>query len=108
MSAVLFAAQRLSAVVLLFSASAHIVTILYAVRGGLTAGEVLDRTRGNVWLFALYAIFVVAVSVHAPIGLRSVMREWTRLRGRSLDFAALGIALLLLVLGLRAVLAVYR
>jgi fumarate reductase subunit C len=77
------------------------------VRGGLTAGEVLARTRDNHWFFAFYVLFVLAVAVHAPIGLRNVLREWTRWQGRSLDAALALFALLLLILGFRAAVAVY-
>jgi fumarate reductase subunit C len=59
-------------------------------------------------VFALfYGLFVVAVAIHAPIGLRNVLREWTPWRGRSLDGALALLSLLLLLLGLRAVIAVY-
>ena len=77
MTAILFIAQRASAAVLAFAVTVHLATILYAVRGGLTAGEVLARTRDNHWFFAFYVLFVIAVAVHAPIGLRNVLREWT-------------------------------
>ena len=78
MTAILFIAQRASAAMLAFAVTVHLATILYAVRGGLTAGEVLARTRDNHWFFAFYVLFVLAVAVHAPIGLRNVLREWTR------------------------------
>ena len=107
MTAWLFIAQRVSAMVLAFAVTVHLATILYAVRGGLTAGEVLARTRGNGWFLAFYLLFVIAVAVHAPIGLRNVVREWTAWRGRSLDIALLLLLLLLLLLGLRAAFAVY-
>ena len=107
MTAVLFVAQRVSAAVLAFAVTVHLITILYAVRGGLTAGEVLERTRDNHWFFAFYVVFVLAVAVHAPIGLRKVLREWTRWHGRSLDVALALFSVLLLVLGIRAALAVY-
>ena len=71
------------------------------------AGEVLARTRDNHWFFAFYVLFVLAVAVHAPIGLRNVLREWTRWHGRSLDVALALFAALLLILGVRAALAVY-
>jgi fumarate reductase subunit C len=106
-TAILFLAQRASAAVLAFAVTIHLATIIYAVRGGLTAGEVLGRTRGNVWFLALYAVFVIAVSIHAPIGLRNVLREWTRWRGPSLDVALAIVAAALLALGLRAAFAVY-
>ena len=64
--------------VLAFAVVVHLATIIYAVRGGLTAAEVLGRTRGNGWFLAFYALFVVAVAVHAPIGVRNILREWTR------------------------------
>jgi fumarate reductase subunit C len=107
MTAALFLAQRVSAMVLAFAVSVHLVTILYAVRGGLTAGEILTRTRENGWFLAFYLVFVAAVAVHAPIGLRNVLREWTSWRGRSLDIVLAAFALLLLGLGLRAAFAVY-
>jgi fumarate reductase subunit C len=52
-------------------------------------------------------VFVVAVAIHAPIGLRNVLREWTAWRGRTLDLALALFAVLLLILGLRAVFAVF-
>ena len=107
MTAVLFLAQRASAMVLAFFVTVHLATIIYAVRGGLSAGEVLARTRENHWFFAFYMLFVLAVSVHAPIGLRNVLREWTSWRGRSLDVVLALFALVLLVMGARAAIAVY-
>ena len=105
-NAMLFLAQRASAGVLAFAVVVHLATIIYAVRGGLTAAEVLGRTRGNGWFLAFYALFVVAVAVHAPIGLRNILREWTRARRRRRS-GACAFALLLLSLGMRAVVAVY-
>ena len=107
MSAALFVAQRLSAVVLALAVVVHLGTILYAVRGGLTAGDILGRTQGNVWFLTFYATFVLAVAVHAPIGLRNVLREWTRWRGATLDLVMIGFSLVLLALGLRAAIAVF-
>jgi fumarate reductase subunit C len=107
MTAIMFIAQRLSAMVLAFAVTVHLATILYAMRGGLTAGDVLARTRDNGWFLAFYIVFVVAVAIHAPIGLRNVLREWTQWRGRSLDIVLALFMLLLLGLGLRAAFAVY-
>lgn len=107
MSAMLFAAQRLSAFVLAAAVAVHLGTILYAVRGGLTAADILARTHGNVAFLLFYSVFVIAVAVHAPIGLRSILREWAKLGGRSLDVALALFALLLLALGFRAAFAVF-
>ncbi|MCJ2037624.1 succinate dehydrogenase [Methylobacterium sp. E-041] len=107
MSPLLYVAQRGTAMILAVAVTVHLGTILYAVRGGLTAGEILGRTQGNLAFLLFYGLFVVAAAIHAPIGLRSILREWTRWRGRSLDGAMLAVSALLLVLGLRAALAVY-
>lgn len=107
MTVALFIAQRVSAAVLAFAVATHLATILYAVRGGLTAEDILSRTRENVWFLAFYIVFVVAIAIHAPIGLRNILREWTPWRGRSLDIALGIFAGILLLLGLRAALAVY-
>lgn len=107
MNAALFIAQRATAVVLAFAVTVHLATIMYAVRGGLTAAEILARTRHNGWFLALYAVFVIAVAIHAPIGLRNIVREWTAWRGRSLDVLLAAFCLVLVTLGLTATLALY-
>ena len=104
--ATLFVLQRLSAKVLAPLVIVHLALILYAVHGGLSAGEILGRTQGSVAWGAFYTLFVVAVAIHAPIGVRNILREWTRWRGRSLDVASVVLATALLALGLRAVAAV--
>lgn len=103
----LFAAQRITAFILAAAVAIHLVTILLAIRGGLNAGEILARTRGNIPFMVFYVTFVVAVAIHAPIGLRNVLREWTPWRGRTLDIALFLFAFLLFALGFRAVYAVY-
>lgn len=102
----LFVLQRASALLLAPLVIVHLGMILYAVRGGLTAGEILSRTQGSIGWGAFYGLFVLAASLHAPIGVRNVLREWTAWRGRSLDTAMLILALALAATGLRAVWAV--
>ena len=103
----LWIAQRASAAVLALCVTVHLVTIIYAVRGGLTAAEILGRTRGNTGWLVFYSVFVLAVAVHAPIGLRPVVTEWLGWRGRSRAWAALLFGGLLAWMGMRAVLAVF-
>lgn len=102
----LFALQRLSALVMIPLVIVHVVVILYAVRGGLTAGEILARTQGSVVWALFYGTFVLAAAVHAPIGVRTIMREWTPMPRRLIDGLMIGFAILLVGLGLRAVIAV--
>ena len=85
----------------------HLCTIIYAVRGGLTGAEILDRTRGNVAWLGFYALFVLAVSVHAPIGLRAILSEWFAWRGASRDWMLAAFAVVLAVTGMRAVFGVF-
>ena len=85
----------------------HLATIVYAVQGGLSAAEILGRTRGSLGWLAFYSAFVLAASVHAPIGLRAVFIEWLGWRGRSRDAVLLALAALLAWMGMRAVLAVF-
>jgi fumarate reductase subunit C len=103
----LWLAQRASAAVLALCVLVHIVVMVYAVRGGLSAAEILGRTRGNAGWAAFYALFVLAVAVHAPIGLRAVAAEWLGWRGRSAALCLHLFGFLLLALGLRAVWAVF-
>lgn len=103
----LWGAQRASAVVLAVCVAVHLVTIIYAVRNGLGAAEILGRTRGSLAWAGFYALFVAAVAVHAPIGLRDVLSETFNWRGTGLEITVLVIAIALALLGFRAVYAVF-
>lgn len=105
--AALWVAQRGTAIVLAFCVVVHLVTIIYAVRGGLSAAEVLGRTRGSVAWAAFYVIFVVSVAVHGAIGLRNIAAEWLGLRGSGLEVAVTVAGVVLTIAGLRAVVAVF-
>jgi fumarate reductase subunit C len=103
----LWTAQRISAAVLAVCVVVHLVTIIYAVRNGLSAAEILGRTSGSYAWAGFYAIFVAAAVVHAPIGLRAILSETFGWRGRSLDIAVMATTLTLAVWGFRAVYAVF-
>ncbi|WP_373454458.1 succinate dehydrogenase [Bordetella genomosp. 9] len=95
--------QRISAMALALFVAVHIAIIVYAVQGGLSGAEILARTRGSIGFAAFYGLFVLACAVHVPIGLLRIAEEWLRWRGRSAVAAALAFAVLLAVMGLRAV-----
>jgi fumarate reductase subunit C len=103
----LWAAQRASAVVLAFCVVAHLITMVYAVRHGLSAADILDRTRGSYGGCVFYGVFVAAVAVHAPIGLRTIAIEWLGWRGAIVNIAALALGVALAIWGARAVLAIF-
>lgn len=98
--------QRASAAVLGLCVVVHLVIMIVAVRGGLSAAEILSRTRGSLVFAGFYTVFVLACAVHVPIGLATVAREWWRLSERAALWFIRATALVLLVLGLRAVWAV--
>ncbi len=102
----MFALQRLSAMVMAPLVVVHLIVILTAVRGGLTAGEIMERVQSNGMWLIFYGLFVMAATVHAPIGLRTVLREWTPLPRRLIDWAMFLFAGLLFMLGLRAIVAI--
>ncbi len=102
----LFVAQRYSAMLLAPFVLIHLVLIIFAVRNGLTAEEILARTNGSTLWFVFYLAFVLAVTIHAPIGVRNVLNEWTGLPVKAVNIICLIVALLMLLTGLRAVLAV--
>jgi fumarate reductase subunit C len=99
--------QRGAAMVLAVAVTVHLATIVYAVRGGLSAAAILDRIEGNAAWLGFYAVFALAAALHGAHGLRTVLREWTPWRGRSLDLAAVVAAVLLAVTGWRAAWALY-
>lgn len=102
----LYMAQRISAMVMAPLVLTHIGVMIYAIQGGLSAGEILSRTQGSVFWFLFYGLFVVAVSVHGAIGLRVILHEMTGLRGWGLWASTWGFGLIALLMGARAVSAV--
>ena len=98
----LFVAQRLSAMVLAPLVLLHLATIIYAVQDGLSAAEILTRTRGSMIWAGLYGLFVLAAAVHGAIGLRAIVSETTGRRGVIVDGAVVMFALAVLALGVRA------
>jgi fumarate reductase subunit C len=84
--------------------------IFYATAKGLSAANILGRTRGSVGWGAFYSLFVVAAALHGAIGVRNVLAEWgpdalkrsPQLLALCLGATGFGLA----ALGLRAVYAV--
>lgn len=103
----LWRAQRLTAHALGLLVLVHLGLMVIAVQGGLTAGEILQRTQGAPGWLVFYSTFVVLVSIHAPIGLKNILHEQLGLsQGGALWIAGIYSALLF-VLGLRACWAVF-
>ena len=73
----------------------------------MSGAEILSRTQGNTAWLAFYVVFVLAVAVHAPIGLRAVLSEWFAWRDASRDWALAAFAVFLAAFGLRAVVGLY-
>lgn len=99
--------QRISAMLLAACVVLHLAGMVWAVRGGLSAAEILARTQGSVLVAAFYAVFVLACAVHVPIGLTSIAREWWRWSPAAAAWFARAVTAALVLLGLRAVWAVY-
>jgi fumarate reductase subunit C len=106
MNARLYILQRGSAAIMAPLVLLHIAVIFYATHKGLSAADILSRTRGSVAWATFYGVFVLAVATHASIGIRTILGEWLGLRGQSRNIFAIIFGLLLLALGLRAVAAV--
>ena len=104
----LFLLQRATAAILALAVAVHLATIVYAVRGGLSAAEILGRIHGSLGWLLFYAVFVAAVAVHAPIGLRAILREWAGWRGRSVEFFTALFGVLLALAGWRAIGGLFR
>lgn len=98
--------QRITALIMAPLTLGHIAVMIYAVQGGLSAEEILGRTQGSVFWFVFYGSFVLAVALHAAIGLRVILHEMAGLNGRSLTVATWGIAVVLLAMGTQALIAV--
>jgi fumarate reductase subunit C len=102
----LYVWQRLTAAVMAPLVLVHLIVIFYATHKGLSAADILARTHGSLTWALFYGVFVAAIAVHASIGIRTVLSEWSPLGALQRDFAVMLFGLLLVVFGLRAVAAV--
>lgn len=102
----LYLAQRITAMLMAPLVLIHLGVMVYAIQGGLTSSEILGRTQGSFFWGLIYGSFVIAVSIHAAIGLRVVIHEWFGVKQSALNLITIVIAIVLLLLGGRAVYAV--
>jgi len=98
--------QRATAAAMVPLVLLHIAVIFYASRRGMTAADILSRTHGSILWASYYGLFVAAASIHASIGVRNVLAEWSPLSGRRAGQFAIVFGVLLAALGARAVFAV--
>jgi fumarate reductase subunit C len=98
--------QRATAALMVPLVVVHIAVIFYATRSGMTAADVLSRTHGSIVWASYYGLFIAAASIHAAIGVRNVLTEWSPLNDRGAGQFAIVFGLLLAALGARAVFAV--
>ena len=106
LQAKLWYAQRISAMVLGICVAIHLLIIFYAIRGGLSAQEILGRTQGNILFAIFYEVFVLACFVHAPIGLANILQETFPKTAITRPLSWI-LALMILILGTTAVVGVY-
>ena len=83
----LFALQRLTGGILALLLFIHIATIIYAVQDGLSAAEIVERVRGNLFWITFYGIFALNAVIHAAIGLRKILIEFVPVGRRLIDLA---------------------
>ncbi len=106
MERALFLTQRITAMILAPFVLVHLGLIAMVGAGELTAADILARTQGSPGWTWFYGLFVVAAAIHAPIGIRNILHEWTPVRGIVADGFALALAFALLATGARAVIGV--
>ena len=102
----LYLLQRLTALIMAPLVIGHIIVMVIAVQDGLSAQEILGRTQGSILWALFYGTFVVAVAIHAAIGLRTIVNEWLGVKGVALNGFAGAACFALLAMGLNAVAAV--
>ncbi|MEM8798012.1 MAG: succinate dehydrogenase [Pseudomonadota bacterium] len=102
----LYMAQRLTALIMAPLVIGHIAVMIYAVQNGLSAEEILGRTKGSLAWGLFYGTFVVAVAIHAAIGFRVIAYEVFKLPEKALTPFTVLVFVTLFLMGMRAVLAV--
>ncbi len=101
----LYVWQRAAAALMVPLVLIHLAVIFYATRQQMTAADILSRTHGSIVWASYYALFVAAVSIHASIGVRNVLAEWTPLAKRRAGQIAIVFGVLLVLLGAHAIFA---
>ena len=99
----LYLLQRLTALIMAPLVLGHLAVMIYAIQGGLSAAEILERTQGSAFWFAFYGLFVLAVAIHGAIGLRTIAFEWAGVKGSALNWLMWVAGAVLFVMGVRAV-----
>ena len=102
----LYILQRATAAIMVPLVLAHLVVIFYATSRGLSAAEILGRTRGSIGWGAFYGCSCWRRRRMGPSACAWWRPNGRALRGRRLDILMWGFGLVLAVLGLRAVAAV--
>jgi len=103
----LFILQRLSGALLAFLLFIHLVTIIFAVQGGLSVAEIVDRVRGNFFWISFYGVFALTAVIHAMIGLRKILIEWSPINRRVVDVIVSLYVIGALWLGFQAIEAIW-
>ena len=101
----LYVWQRATAALMVPLVLIHLAVIFYATRQQMTAADILSRTHGSIAWASDYALFVAAVSIHASIGVRNVLTEWTPLGDRHAGQFAITFGIVLALLGAHAIFA---
>ena len=105
---VLWLVQRASAIVLAVCVAVHLMTMIVAVQGGLSAAEIVDRVSGSsIWL-SFYLTFVLAAAVHAPIGVSRILTQWTPFPALVCHGVSAALSATIAVLGGRAAIALFN
>ena len=102
----LYLLQRITAMIMAPLVLLHLGVMILAIQGGLDSAEILSRTQGSLFWGGVYGLFVLAVSIHAAIGVRVVLFEWLRIRDPRLNILSLLLFIVLFLMGVRAVYAV--
>jgi fumarate reductase subunit C len=101
----LYVWQRATAALMAPLVLVHIAVTFYASRQGMTAADILSRTHGSIIWASYYGLFVAAASIHASIGVRNVLTEWSSLAARGAGWCAVILGIALALLGFHAVAA---
>ena len=102
----LYLLQRVTAMIMAPLVLLHLGVMIVAIQGGLDSAEILSRTQGSFFWGSAYGLFVLAVSIHAAIGIRVVLFEWVSLKGVLLNTISWLVFAVLISMGARAVFAV--
>jgi len=99
--------SRLSAAGLALCVMLHMTLIIAIMHRGVSAADILHRAHTHPEWLLFYSLFLLCISLHAALGIRTLLTEWINPGKRACLLLSALFGLILLAMGARALCGVF-